>query len=543
MANSLKTPPATEKAANGAKKYLDFAGLNALWDNICDKFAPQWKSVNFDHIAQTTPTHNVSDVTFTFQNLSMPPTADGVVDHTHVNQTNWTINAATQEKAGVMTAADKAKLDGIESTAENAVTVKTIMVGGGDDNVAPVALTISSQSDPEEDDYKSVAFGLNYDANTDLLSIVDLNNNKTALSSVHVLGDALKTLNGFDDIDVITKDGSTFIVFTLTVTDQNGDTQTKSIEINVNDLVSLYEAGDGIKLTITGNAIGTDNDTSTSTKIELVAPTRVSNDNKIGGIKSDKIYTGSVTNWKNTSGTTAPAIQDLGTQTGRYFGIETDKDGHAFVNAPSAAITTGTNTTDQGNVNSIDAPGSFTAITGVDITLSEDGSTYTYTTNTTTYTIAQESKLAIGTITDANADTFTVTNSDGVVDADNGHKITYINKVQVKDHTIDFETGEYTLKETPITINTDTAPESIVLTPGASASNVTVIKTITKDGHHVIQKEDVTISVADPEAIDIDYIEGLKWVVPITKLHYRNESKYETDADHQGGSTKTEIQD
>ena len=336
MATSLKTGVNTT-TDNGAKKYLDFTGLNALWDNICDKFAPQWKSVNFDFIAASEPTHEASTVVIPFQNLSMPPTEQGVVDHTHVNQTTYTIKAATQTTAGVLSAADKKKIDELGETTENAVTIKTISVGDSATDKTPLTITTD----------KDVAFGLAYDANTDTLSIMDLNAaTPVALSSVHVLGDAL-TNALIDDVKLVTTDDKgntgTFIEITFSVVKHNDDhtetTDTKKIYLDVDDLISVYTPGDGINIEQTSTGL---DGTTTTTTISLVAPTRISNDNKIGGILSNKIYTGAVTNWKNTSGTTAPAMQDLGTQTGRYFGIETDKDGRAFVNVPSAEAAIGT---------------------------------------------------------------------------------------------------------------------------------------------------------------------------------------------------------
>lgn len=545
MANSLKNPPATERAANGAKKYLDFAGLNALWDNICDKFAPQWKSVNFDHIAQTTPTHEEDKVVLTFQNLSMSPIEDGVIDHTHVTQKAWEINAATQEKAGVMSAADKTKLDGIESTAENAVTVKTIMIGGGDSNADPVALKVSTQTDPSKIDFKAVAFGLDYDADKDFLSIVDLNDNSKVLSQVHVLGGAFQDW-GFADFGLSVKDNKTYLVFTLNVTNTKPDGTTttvpKTVEILVDDLISTYTAGDGIN--ISQSSTDTTDETSTNTTISLIAPKRVSDDNKIGGIKSDKIYTGSVTNWKNTSGTTAPAIQDLGTKSGRYFGIETDKDGHAFVNVPAADLTIGDAIpqTAQNISNNSGSAAEFTVVSGFEPTLSDDGKTWTLAPKTTKYSLAAEEEITVtpatpvGDPSEINADGGVITYIDGISVEANTHKLSYQQK-QVK------------IKETPLTVSPVTGDViEVSLIPGiANTIDFNVVTSVSANdpnGHTLEEtKQSVKIKVADPEAIDIDYIEGLKWVVPITKLHYRNESDYETAADHQGGSTKTEIQD
>ena len=521
MATSLKNPPATENTSSGAKKYLDFAGLNTLWDNICDKFSPQWKTVNFEHLSTVPPTHNESNIILTFRNLSVQPTSEGVINHTQLNQIEWTLDAAKKDATtgeyvgGILSAADKKKIDEIGDTSENAVTVKDIKVGNqlsGGESFNATSLKVA------EDGTKTVAFGLNYDASTDELSIIDLINDNKKLSSVKILEDAFKDAV-FKDADVISKEGQTYLTFTLTITSQTGETEDKVLEINVNDLVSVYEAGDGIALDVNNDSVTDDNETSV--KISVVAPKVVSNDNKIGGIKPNNIYSESnVSNWKNTKKTgTAPAIQDLGTATGRYFGIETDKDGHAFVNVPSASISAGTTSTKTGSINNTESADTFTAMTGISMELSADGKSYTYVPEITTYTLAQESELSVNS--GAN---HTVSNSNATI-GETATTINYIQKIEVDgDHNLKITNGSYTLTDKDISINGDANGESITLTPGAQASTVTVLKDIAKDGHHVIQKETMSISVADPESIDIDYIEGLVWSIPITKKHFPNET-------------------
>lgn len=516
MATSLKTGVSTT-TNNGAKKYLDFTGLNALWDNICDKFAPQWKSVNFDFIANSEPAHEASTVVIPFQNLSMPPTAQGVVDHTHVNQTTYTIQAATQSTAGVLSAADKKKIDELGETTENAVTIKTVSVG--DSATDKTALTITTDKD--------VAFGLAYDATTDMLSIMDLNAaTPIALSSVHVLGDAVKTLNGFSNVDVITKDNNTYLIFTLTVTNQDGTTQEKSVEINVNDLVSVYTAGAGIALSVTDDA--TNDDKTTSVTINVIAPKRVSNDNKIGGIIPNKIYTGAVTNWKNTSGTTAPAMQDLGTQSGRYFGIETDKDGRAFVNVPSAEAAIGTSTNGADTINNTDANDTFTAVTDVEFTLSEDGKTYTVVPKKTVFTVSKETELS------EDINSATVSKTDIILNGSTAQEFKVISDIEVNDHKVKLNSVTHTIKETELSFETGTTngvfnnTTTINLIPGETTAVEAPVVTNVKKGttHHAVEVtgKKLSFTVADPASIDIDYIEGLQWVVPITKQHFPNET-------------------
>ena len=562
MATSLKTG-ITAPGENEPKKYLDFNGLNALWDNICDKFAPQWKSVNFDHIAKTSPTHEEDNVVLTFQNLSMPPVADGefagVVDHTHVNQTTWTIAAAKAHEggegghAGVMTAEDKTKLDALDNTlgsvVDTAIKINDIKIGNTKDSATSLEVVITEDENGSKN--KAVAFGLDYNADTDLLSIVDLNNNKTALSSVHVLGSALQSAV-IEDAEMSSTgengESGTFIKITFKTVfhkdDHTEDTVLKDIYINVADLIEIYTAGDGIAITQDNTSIEGD---ATSTTISILAPTRVSNDNKIGGIKSNKIYTGSVTNWKNTSGTIAPKVQNLGTQSGRYFGIETDKDGHAFVNAPSAAISLGTPTEKTDSINNTQSSDTFTAMTGISIGLSEDGNTYTYTPEYTTFTVNQESELVV--------DDTKIEQANIQLNGSTAQTITYKSEITIgcdetdpnhaHDHEIKTVNSTFTITESELEISSKLNGDGTAFTkteaisPGTGVG-ITVLETVSRGDHHEIVKEPVTITVNDPLSIEIGYIEGLVWSIPVkrTDSQLRNEEDYENSTAHTSGANK-----
>lgn len=509
MATSLN--PTTETTDSGAKKYLDYSGLNKLWDNICDKFAPQWKSVNFDFIAETEPTHEASTVVIPFRNLSMPPTAEGVVDHAHVNQTSYTIQAATQTTAGVLSAADKKKIDELGETTENAITIKQVKVGNTLDENGPytaAALTIET-----EDGSKDVAFGLSYDAETDMLSIMDLNHpdGPTALSSVHVLGDALKTLNGFSDVDVTTENGITYLEFTLTVTDQNGDDQSKSVKVNVSDLVSVYNAGNGISLSVVDDV--TNDDKETSVTINVIPPKYASNKNTIGGVIPKKVYTGTVASWDVAAGTTAPTVQALGTQTGRYFGIETDKDGRAFVNVPSATASIGTSTIGTDTINNTAASDEFTAVTDIEFTLSNDGKTYTIVPKKTKFTVTQETEITKDT------NSASIAKKDISLNGSEPQSFDVISDFEISnDHKIKFNKVTHTIKETAITIAKEETPDTnnINLVPGAGAQEIRIVKEITEGAHHTIieDSQNLSISVTDPASIELTYIQGLTYAVP-----------------------------
>ena len=518
MATSLKTGVNTT-TDNGAKKYLDFTGLNALWDNICDKFAPQWKSVNFDFIAASEPTHEASTVVIPFQNLSMPPTEQGVVDHTHVNQTTYTIQAATQTTAGVLSAADKKKIDELGETTENAVTIKTISVGTTADKKLIA------------DNNKNIAWDLIYDETKDEIQIVDLNAEtaKKVKSSIKIndmLGDSIKqAMIEKVELSATDKNGNsgTFIKITFKTVNQSDETDDNNVVYcNVADLIETYTEGDGIE--ISQSSTGLDG-TATATTISLVAPKCDSNDNKIGGIIPNKIYTGAVTNWKNTSGTTAPAMQDLGTQSGRYFGIETDKDGRAFVNVPSAEAVIGTSTNGADTINNTGANDTFTAVTDVEFTLSEDGKTYTVVPKKTEFTVSKETKLSKAT------DSATFSKTDVTLNGSTAQSFDVISDITVNDHEVKLSKVTHTIKETELSFENPEDNGSTVninLIPGETTAVTAPVVTRVGEGstHHAVEVTGKTLSftVADPASIDIDYIEGLQWVVPVTKQYFPNET-------------------
>ena len=519
MANSIK--PTTETTTGGAKKYLDYAGLNALWDNICDKFSPQWKTVSWEFIRDNNPTHNADNVVLPFQNLSNPPTEQGVANHSQLTNTWYTINAATPETAGVMSAADKTKLDGLESTAEQAVTVKTIMVGNSldeDDAFPASALTINNTTD------KAVAFGLSYDADSDLLSIMDLNykpdpTNKPndivprALSSVHILGDVLQ--NAFIDADNtyvtdIGKDGEEglFIKITFITKTQDGDEGTTPVFINVADLIDIYTEGEGISI---GDSDYIADGDPTRTQISIKAPTTTTK----GGIISKKVYTG-------TAGNVAPTVQTPSTQALRYFGIETDSNGNAFVNAPSADVAVETATASD-TVDNTSGSDTFTAVTGIQFELDKSTDKYIITPTTTTYTVAKETELS-KTPTNAVA-------TAGKIELNGAEEKSFkvISDVNVNDHTITLTEKTFTIKESELSFTEDDeilgtdAGGELVLEPGTTIT-VDMLSDLTIDAHHTLGKHKYTsITVKDPASIEIDYIEGLQWAIPITKQYLPNE--------------------
>lgn len=565
MATSLKNPPATETSENGTKKYLDFAGLNALWDNICDKFAPQWKSVNFDFIANNQPEVRVKEGTneevidLKFQNLSMAPTADGVVDHTHVSQVTWELKCARKDTdsgeyvPGIMSSVDKAKLDALDNTLgsniDTAVKINEIKIGDAKSTATKLTVEITENDDNTKN--KAVAIGLAYDADTDLLSIVDLNTEvtdengtvitpATPLSSVHVLGSALE--NAMIDDVVLTSKGivegeevdGTFIKITFKTVKHNDDhtetTELKDIYLDVDDLIEIYTAGDGISIVSTNDLDGN----AAQTTITLIAPKVIGGDNKIGGIKPNNIYSeANVTGWtdKETKGA-APKVQELSTASGRYFGIETDKDGHAFVNVPVATIDIGTDATaDTQTISNNDSDAKFTIVSGLSKSLSDDGQTWTIVPELKEITLSREEEITVIPTTPTAATTTTIIANGAETIDDKDNFITVIDGFEVEEntHKLSYTQKKIIINESPVTVTEETGDGiAVALIPGVTTTtDITVVTDLDPsdpNGHNLVKTtQKVSFTVADPSAIDIDYIEGLVWKVPITKQHFPNE--------------------
>jgi hypothetical protein len=95
----------------------------------------------------------------------------------------------------------------------------------------------------------------------------------------------------------------------------NGDTLKGSVRVMGKGGVKTYASGGTV--TVSGVSYG------------------AAKHNAFGLIKANKYYTSEATlTTTAASATTAPTIQELSTATTRYYGIETDKNGFAFVNVP-----------------------------------------------------------------------------------------------------------------------------------------------------------------------------------------------------------------
>lgn len=490
------------------KQFLDKDGLSALWSRIQTTFAPRWVSYK---PSNTQTQHNNLNIESedvnalqTTDEVYIINTAAGQLRDSSGNLVNGKdillhipaaagSNAAGGAKAGVMSASDKVKLDSIESTAENAVTLKNILIGGGDDNVEPTRLTLSTQTNINADDYKSVAFGLNYNADSDLLSIMDLNykpdpENKPneivprALSSVHILGDALK--NAFiHSAKIVDKDdqnnSGTFIEIVFVTQTQDPDyasndtpksNSTQTVYINVSDLIDIYSEGNGI--TITETEVDPDDTKNRTSTISLKTAGIGSGDDKIGGIK---VYASNVD--AVTAKTSSQAFDATSTSKNdnRFLGIELDKNGQAYVYNPveDVEVVTVTPTEDGGT---IAHEGEFTAITGLEVNVDEYSGKITISETPTKFKLPAETKLSKGT---------DKTQAPTITPLKYGSTFTAVVDTEVSDHTITDVNTTWTLPSLNATgpgaiaygdpksntqiiaapVNTDTPPEPHISIP------------------------------------------------------------------------------
>ena len=442
-----------------AKQFLDSTGLNALWTRIVNGFAPAWKAVDLQSL---TLTHNANNVVMGVSSTGPNPGSD----NKDVISGVLTIQPASTTAAGVMTSADKTKLDGLSNSINSAISISGVQVKGTD-------LTLTN---------KKANFDLKYNSTTDTLDIVDANKSNTVLTSVRIndfIGDAL--LSGvLTSATMVDKDkngtAGTFLKLVFTTTDNAGNQSSSEIYANVADLVSTYTNGTGIS--ITTNNTGVDN-TATSATISL----KQAATNEIGGIQVSKVFT------------TNPTIQAATTYATRYFPIETTKEGKAIVNIPSSSLSIGNATPASGGT--ISHGGTFTAITGLtEVESGTDGST-TLTPTLTTYTLPSVPNISVT----ANTKTTGTPAHAG--------KFTVISAIEANGHGFKYTPTEITLPAESTLSVAGTATDSITLVPGGS-NEVQVLETVTASGH-TITRDFKTIKVDDPASIDVATINALAY--------------------------------
>lgn len=376
------------------KKYLDEVGLAALWARITDYGAPRWTAYK--------PTTISADATKVVIKHESAATAAQKADSKGVDIA-VELPAATQDKAGVMTAADKTKLDNMNSTAEDAVTIKQVQV--------------KNQSLKIDGD-KYVDWDFVYNSTTDTLDIIDCNDSNKVLTSVTInsfIGDAL--LKGIlTDSDIVPEDGDgnsgTFIKLTFTTTTNDNTTESKDVYINVADLIDFYTAGSGISIE---NGAIDHNETQRSSTITL----KIATSTERGGFVAHKVST------------TATAVTPT-TIEKRYFGVEIGKDDKAIVNVPIGSITKQDNSISGEVTLSPVTGGSTNLITGLNIVENTDKTGHNINLIGTSVKVGKETDWSVtGTgggdgTTLKFGDSFTVF-KDIVSDGTNGHGTTKSN--------------------------------------------------------------------------------------------------------------------
>lgn len=438
------------------KQFLDHSGLATLWDRIKQTFAPRWSSykpsnTQTQHGNANIESEKVNALTAKDEVLIINTAAGQLRDGggnlvsgkdiiVHIPSAVGAVNGdSTKAQAGVMSADDKLKLDSLENTAENAVTLKRIMVGGGDSNASPKALTISTQTNIEADDYKAVSFGLNYDADNDLLSILDLNDaNKTALSSVHILGDALK--NAFiESIIVVDKDDKNnpgpFLKITFVTVTQDpehsaadgelGSNSTQTVYVNISDLVDTYSGGNGITISETDADYNPENPDPRTATITLNRAGVGTGADKIGGVK---VYKDLGTSGAAVAAKTSSQVYAATGTTkndNRFLGVELDKNGQAYVYNPVETAEVATATEVDGGT--IAHTGEFTAITKVGVEVDEYTGKITISETPTKFKLPAETTLSKGN---------DKTQAPTITPLKFGSTFTAVVDTEVSDHTI-----------------------------------------------------------------------------------------------------------
>jgi hypothetical protein len=405
------------------------------------------------------------------------------------------------------------------------------MVGGGDSNASPKSLTISKQTNIEAEDYKAVAFGLNYDADTDLLSILDLNDaNKTALSSVHILGDALKNafIHSAKIVDKDDKNNSgTFIEIVFATQTQDPDyaatsdpksNSTQTVYINVSDLIDIYLGGNGITITTEDKDADPDDTKNRTSTITLNRAGVGTGADKIGGIK---VYKDLGEDGKAVAAkTSSQTYTTTGTSKNdnRFLGVELDKNGQAYVYNPVEAAVVATAAEEDGGT--IAHTGEFTAITGIGVEVDDYTGKITISETPTKFKLPAETTLSKGT-DKTNAPTITPlkfgSTFTAMVDTEvNNHEITDVNTtwtlpsltIAATPGDIDYGDPKSNTQIVAAPVNTTTPPEPHISIPIITNIGISVTETGAITLATTQEKYDYWINV---ESIPEGVINGLQY--------------------------------
>lgn len=346
---------------NNVKQFLDKAGVEALWERIYNGFAPRWQSYKPSNTASSDNDKLPADFINTYESdyivngekdgrksLDVTFVSAGAIKDANGNKYGRDlivqipeVKAPTSQngedgKYGVMSPADKWKLDNVANTAEDKVTIKGVKVGDADESTDANVRKLTISND------KFVNWDLVYNDTTNTLDIVDLNSTSNVMTSVNVddmLADAI-TKGFLANVDLVDrKDGEDKqtgmylkFVFTTGVGADGTSSESQTIYVDVKDLVDVYTAGTGITISNTGldengNSV-VDEKHRTGTISLNTAKTNV-----IGGVKVYKANT------KTVAARTSSITANVTGTNHRNFGVEIDKDDKAFVNVPKTNIT------------------------------------------------------------------------------------------------------------------------------------------------------------------------------------------------------------
>lgn len=470
------------------KKFLDEVGLASLWEKINTGFSPRWSAYK---PAATTATHEAAVVKLPFSSAGVL-TVDGTK---YGEPIVMDINPATKTTAGVMSAADKTKLDNMSGSISSAITLTDVAIEG---------TKLSKGTE------KCVNIGFDYDSATNMLRLLDNNaeNGPAAVATVDVddiIGDTFKSSFLRDAAVVDRKDGETeatgmYIRLVFIINNNNDGTEgTREIGpfyIDIDDLVDTYTAGTGIKIDTAANT-GVDGIKS-SHKINLKTATT----SAIGGVK---IYKDNSTYTLTAKTSPIGANTDAVTDDLRYYGVEIDKNDKAFVYMPPETVVVNEPTAPAQQ--SIAHAGTFNAFTDLDVEVNQDSGDIILKPTLQTYKLPSETNISIGTPATA------CTPAGGL---SHGGTLTVVTGFSVSGtakHTITPVTSTYTLPS-KTTITADAKPTTGITKAELIADNPDsvcgVVTNITMDGNKI--KPTYSNLWVNVYSIENSVIEGLSYV-------------------------------
>lgn len=465
------------------KTYLDSAGLTALWKKIADGYSPRWMAYRPGVSTGDWGTATTYDMETTVDNgvinfvSALPPDV-------RPNQSVGTdirvvipgALAPNQDEnnpdgyAGLLSAADKEKLDNMSDSTENAVTLKGIHVGDGDGTALGI------------DNTKFAHFNFVYNEDTMSLDITDRNTQVSGkdvvLATVPIaqFSEDLAISSVISNAEVLAElpEGATLsggdtknppylaLTFILTREGVNADTgvdetytETNTIYTSLADLISTYTASTGLELiSLAGDDL--DDDTHTTAAFRLKSATATER----GGIKVVETTSGT---GNYVIGSTGDVVRHEADKN-RNFGIEINTNDVAFVNVPIGNITSEDEITVSSQTIDVkldartNGAQTFPIITGLTVTKDADDQGHSISYKTKNISILPETPLTVtksntnDTAEDYNETAnpkhelgkFSVVSSIAHSEDSNGHNVTYKEK-------------EITIYETELTLGNDVA--------------------------------------------------------------------------------------